>query len=402
MDYCEKRKMPFLFFLIALLGALFLYDLNYFDYIDEALALWVFVVFVVYVAGHRGDLESKKRQRPAFVFLGVLLFYIIYSVVIKSNSFVAIMIDALSFLKGFGVFFMVYAMRWSIPESHKPFFRKLSILLTFFIVIWWVKSPVTDATVGGTLLAGSRMGTAAFLIGVLFFHCSSMTRRDFLIFIAIWGLIFLRPTSKSVAVFTIGVCLWPFLSPGGRRNKFIIGAVLLLACGLAAYFVQTDIQFFFVEGVERSFARPVLYITMVNILNSYVPFGSGFASFATATSGNFYSHIYRDFNIDMIPGLSPENMGYICDTFFPALAQFGYVGIVLFFYMYFWIYQKASVFDMSKSNMVRFRCVILVVLFFMVESVADATLLSNRGFFGMLLIALILNDISQKAEARTD
>ena len=70
-------------------------------------------------------------------------------------------------------------------------------------------------------------------------------------------------------------------------------------------------------------SRPAMMLTSIQILYDYFPFGSGLASFGTFASAEYYSPTYAVYGLDHLWGLSKEMPTFICDAFYPELAQFG-------------------------------------------------------------------------------
>ena len=148
-------------------------------------------------------------------------------------------------------------------------------------------------------------------------------------------------------------------------------------------------------------ARLALYATSYSIFLDYFPFGSGLASFGTHFSGVHYSKLYTDYGLDNIWGLTKSNPMFITDTYYPSLAQFGVVGVVL--YLLFWLYivKKATSLNLSNKNMHLFLITACIVGFLFIENVADATLTGNRGAFMMMFLGYTFSNLlvdNDKAE----
>ena len=77
---------------------------------------------------------------------------------------------------------------------------------------------------------------------------------------------------------------------------------------------------------------------------------------------------------------------FIADTFFPVLAQFGVVGILLF--CLFWWKRYLQLKNLSDLNDYKIGLVILLII--CIESFADTTLLSSRGVGYCLLLGVLL------------
>ena len=137
------------------------------------------------------------------------------------------------------------------------------------------------------------------------------------------------------------------------------------------------------------FPRPVLYATGGLIILDYFPFGSGLASFATYASYSNYSDIYYEYGINRVWGLSPEMPDFICDAFYAELAQFGLLGIMLFIYFWYWVYQKFR--PLTKNE--NFKYVFIVgaaaLFFILVECTSSTFFIQTPGVIAMMVIGFV-------------
>ena len=78
---------------------------------------------------------------------------------------------------------------------------------------------------------------------------------------------------------------------------------------------------------------------------------------------------------------------FICDAFYPELAQFGVVGIMLYFAFWLSVLRKSAKAAMPAMQMF----VLLIFLFFLIEGIADATFTQNRGLFILIILGLTLS-----------
>lgn len=112
------------------------------------------------------------------------------------------------------------------------------------------------------------------------------------------------------------------------------------------------------------------------ILKDFIPFGPGFGSYACYASSVYYSPLYYKYGLDCVYGLS-EDRGGISDTFFPHLAQFGVVGIVLFA-MFFYRRYKETI-SLYKVN-------------------GNSIFVHNRGMVMMVLWGMIVNELKNETK----
>ena len=125
----------------------------------------------------------------------------------------------------------------------------------------------------------------------------------------------------------------------------------------------------------------------------YFPFGSGFASFATYSSGEFYSKIYVQYGIENVWGMSRDFYSFIADTYYPSLAQFGIIGIIL--YISFWIYilKKAISFNKGYKQTKLLTIVLLIVAYFAIEGTTDSTFTTHRCIYMLMTLGLVLAEM---------
>lgn len=133
-------------------------------------------------------------------------------------------------------------------------------------------------------------------------------------------------------------------------------------------------------------ARPATYATSLKILKDYFPFGSGLGSFATSAAAVFYSPIYYKYELNTIWGLDSAG-GFICDAFYPTLAEFGVFGIILFI-----IFWKRRINEVQKLRDVRYyKIALMSILALALESTADSSYLSGKGMGYFMLLAICIN-----------
>jgi hypothetical protein len=152
------------------------------------------------------------------------------------------------------------------------------------------------------------------------------------------------------------------------------------------------------RDVSDLYARMALYYFSTIIIMDYIPFGSGFASYATYASAEHYSSIYSKYGMDGMHGLSKASPDFIADTYYPALTQFGFAGVFLFFW--FWTHLSIRAFKAwGKGCQKESLMALMVILFFLIECTSDSTITHNRGMFMMMMLGLFFSDIKTKTES---
>ena len=84
----------------------------------------------------------------------------------------------------------------------------------------------------------------------------------------------------------------------------------------------------------------------------------------------------------------------------PLLEGIGVVGVVLF--LLFWIYllKKAFQYLRVTSDMRLMNLAMIVIAFFAIENIADATFTSNRGLYFMMFLGVIYVEMAQKTDEK--
>lgn len=389
------NKNFFYLFTITYVFGILLYDIIGFQWSDEICAL-ILVFAYVYVLFK----DTQWTVNRVFLFvIGVFLFYLIYSFRIHSNSAKAIVMDFIIQLKPYLAFFCVYQLKPLIDEKQKKLLNSITLLAWFVLLvpvglIGVVNQKALTAIMGHvTSFAG-----AVTITSLIYLFTSEGTLKHKLIFIGLLSLGLISGRAKFYGFFIMAsVIVLYFNHPD--KIKFSAKNILLLV-GLAAIilFVAKDkiIFYFSISGdVETDYlARLALYVTSISIFQDYFPFGCGFGSFATYASGVYYSDIYPQYGIDNVWGLNKTYTSFVADTYYPSLAQFGVLGVVLYTLFWFYIIKKGFSLGLIQPNLRYFAIIVAIVGFFFIENIADSTFTGNRGLMMMMMLGYIISNLS--------
>lgn len=390
----------FCIYIIMLGMILVIPSIHYITFIDELCALLFGSVAILDCVFNK----NWSRYRLLWIVMSILTCYAIYSLtVIHFNIPQAIAMDWIVELKPFVPFLVIFAINPSLNTSDKKiikkicFFNCILLSIAFFAGHRVVELLVFHVTYGGTIIFSCMM---------YYLYCSinnegKISKTDIviaLIFLSI-GLLCLR--AKYYGIYVLYLYFIYLYKPGVLRKfsmKHAIGLITLLMVVVAVSWHK--IQYYFISGnsnsfdptVVESFARPVLYVTGFQILFDFFPFGTGLASFATAASSQYYSDVYYYYGIDKVHGLAPNlDFDFICDAFYPSLAQFGVFGLALF--IYFWLHTYNYLRLLIRENVDKYRYPFiigsLIICFILIESTAATTFTHNIGLIVMTLYGLI-------------
>ena len=394
------NKYFFFLFIFSLIFVVLLYNLIGFQYTDEICAISLFVLFFYAVIN-----TPKWEFNKVFLFtLGVFIFYTIYSIAIGSNSKRAILNDLIIQMKPYLGFFCVYHLKPYFNESRKRLLKDISLLIWLvFLLPIGIVSIVEDRIIYMTMAFPAYFGIATAIVSLCYLYCSDWTGRDKVVFLILLSIGLFSGRSKFYGFFIMSFFLIFFFN-NIHQFKFNFKNILMV-CGMLVAIVIVawqKISLYFYQALSDSsnidedmVARFVLYRTSPEIIRDYFPFGSGFASFATHSSGEYYSDIYMKYGIDNVWGISKGYTSFVSDTYYPSLAQFGVIGIILF--VLFWLYiisksinlYKKSAFTMSQQIITIF----LIIGFLAIESTTGSTFIAQGGLFTMMMLGMILSDM---------
>ncbi|MCM1028102.1 MAG: hypothetical protein NC484_00635 [Alloprevotella sp.] len=387
-------------FIVAM--ALLVPSMQFVNYIDEIVAVGLLSLAVIDSILNRG---AWRRYRLLWIILAIMGFYAVYSMtVVHYNTKMAITIDILIESKPFIAFTVMMAIRPSFTQADRSIIKAIAVIncvvctILLLCPIWVMRIYIQHISYGGIFI---------ILSALAYLYCSidsrghlPATAKAVVLVMATCGLLCTR--SKFYGEY---VLLWFFLTlyrPGMLRH--ITPKQIALMTGLTALVILVawkKINYYFLVGNSgattfdpetiESFARPVLYATALLIFIDHFPFGTGLASFASFRSAEPYSGVYAEYGIDKVWGLSYTMHDFICDAFYPSLAQFGVVGLVLFIWL--WVYIIRLLGNLTKLYGLKARYVyataMMCVAFVMVESTSGTAMVNSGGVTAMLLLGII-------------
>ena len=379
----SKNNLFFYFLIFGYLFGVIFYDYLKFDFTDELMAFFL-VLFAGITVYERKDI---KQLKPLFYLGLVFLFYTIYSFAIHSNVPQAILKDFVIQIKPFLGFFCAWLIAPQFTKKQRLFACILCMLIGCFIVIVYMSGNMWTFFVHP-----SRLATSATVTALLFLYCCSFTWSEIVIFIILLSVGILSTRSKLYGFWCVSLLLIVYYKLGGFIKldlKTVLG--ILVVFSLVIFLTWEKIAIYYISGYLNSkemWSKPAMMVTAFLILYDYFPFGSGLGSFGTYASGEYYSSIYEKYGIDRLWGITRENPMFIADAYYPELAQFGIVGVIIYFGFWIWIVKRGLIIQtVSKQSAL---IIILVFLFFLIEGTSDATLTHNRGLFIMILLGIVM------------
>jgi len=379
-----------------------------FNFIYKFLVVLLFL-YTLYIKRHSINKLYFKLLVFIFVYFGFML---IYSFLIGSNDPKAILLDFNLLITPFIIFCTTVIL---VPDVRKSKSLKLTIafgilcnLIEVFVRIangsMWVLEEGAFINSNGLYTHTTGLSNSIFILALLYLYIHKESKKHIIYFLLILCTGLFAARSKFFGICALSVFLLLFFQRIRLQlsvKNIVTGIILLLFIVIIGY---SKINTYFVEGAEEGNlqSRLFLYLGAAEIFRTYVPFGSGIASFASPyTIKEYYSPIYYSLGMDKIRGLTPDNPIHVGDAFFPILAEFGIIGVFLFFYFFYFIVKKTNIYqDRTKREInIEYLLITIILGYIFINSIAEGTFLARTGHLAMIVLGLCMTDLKRKGEA---
>lgn len=363
-------------------------DLPGFSSVDEVM-MGILLVYTFMMYSNRSI--NRRPWKEFMVCYSVIAFYTIYSLIFGANVSGGVWLDLMQEVRPFTMVFCTWILNPRFTKNQKKWMLA-SMVLTLFSWIAYHPESFESANAEFPVL-----GQLAICTGMAWYLFTKNTKRNRYIAVALVLTGMVAPKFKFMGEV---VCFIAFVFYVKNRLNFkspktIIYCLLIITIILTVTWARVDV--YYVSGLQNEeLARPMSYKTSLKILYDYFPFGSGMGSFACNGAWKFFSPLYYKYNLTGIWGLSPEMGYFICDAYYPTLAQFGIVGV--FFFCWFW--KRRLVAFNQIEDMRYYRVAMLTFCCLAIEQTADSSWLSGKGMGYCMLIALCLNANRNSMEQR--
>ena len=358
-------------------------DLPGFSSIDE---IMMGILFVYTFMKYSNRSINRRPWREFMVCLSVIAFYTLYSLMFGVNVAGGVWLDLLQEIRPYSIIFCTWILNPRFTKKQKKWMLGTMVLTLFSWIVYHPQTLDTQVEAEFPVL-----GQLAICTGMSWYLFTKETKRNrnIALLLVLTGMMAPKFKFMGEVVCFIGFVYFVKNRLNFKSPKTIIYAVLLVTVILMVTWTRFDA--YYVSGLSNDqLARPMTYKTSLRILWDYLPFGSGMGSFACNGAWKFYSPLYYKYNLNGIWGLGDASVGsgcFICDAYYPTLAQFGIVGV--FFFCWFWK-RRLAAFDII-ADMRYYRVAMITFCCLAIEQTADSSWLSGKGMGYCMLIALCLN-----------
>ena len=364
-------------------------DLPGFSSVDEAMTVLLFV-YTLWMYSHNRSI-NKRPWKEFMICIGLMAFYTVYSLFFGANVAESVWIDLMQEIRPYTIIFCTWILNPRFTNIQKKWMLGTMVLTLFS---WILYHPATFESQNAEFPV---LGQLAICTGMSWYLFTKATKRNRNIALLLVFTGMLAPKFKFIGEVVCFIAFVFFIKQrlNFKSPKTMIYVALVIAIILMLTWTKFDA--YYVSGLQNEeLARPMTYKTSLRILWDYLPFGSGMGSFACNGAWQHYSPLYFKYNLDGIWGLSPNAGGFICDAYYPTLAQFGIVGV--FFFCWFWK-RRLAAFDII-ADMRYYRVAMITFCCLAIEQTADSSWLSGKGMGYCMLIALCMNANRNAMEQR--
>lgn len=355
-------------------------DLPGFSSVDEAMTVLLFV-YTLWMYSHNRSI-NKRPWKEFMICIGLMAFYTVYSLFFGANVAESVWIDLMQEIRPYTIIFCTWILNPRFTNIQKKWMLGTMVLTLFS---WILYHPATFESQNAEFPV---LGQLAICTGMSWYLFTKATKRNRNIALLLVFTGMLAPKFKFIGEVVCFIAFVFFIKQrlNFKSPKTMVYVALVITIILMITWTKFDA--YYVSGLQNEeLARPMTYKTSLRILWDYLPFGSGMGSFACNGAWQHYSPLYFKYNLDGIWGLSPRAGGFVCDAYYPTLAQFGIVGV--FFFCWFWK-RRLAAFDII-ADMRYYRVAMITFCCLAIEQTADSSWLSGKGMGYCMLIALCLN-----------
>lgn len=340
----------------------------------------ILFVYTLMMYGKRGT--NSRPWKEFMVCLSIIAFYTIYSLCFGENVSGGVWLDLMQEIRPYSIIFCTWILNPQFTKKQKKWML-ITMIATLFS--WIMYHPqALDSQVEAEFPV---LGQLAICTGMSYYLFTKDTKMNRLIALGLVLTGMLAPKFKFMGEVVCFIAFVFFLKHrlNFKSPKTMIYCVVVVTVIMMITWTRFDT--YYVSGLDNEYlARPMTYKMSLKILWDYLPFGSGMGTFACNGAWRYYSPLYYKYDLNGIWGLN-EGGGFICDAYYPTLAQFGIVGV--FFFCWFWKRRLAAI-DII-ADMRYYRIAMITFCCLAIEQTADSSWLSGKGMGYCMLIALCLN-----------
>lgn len=405
LDY-KRYTLIFLFYMMLFQDALES-KIAFLTFLDEAISLVVFGFAVIKIISSRNKYKLKDYNKKILIGLMLLvtigltsnLTYRYFMYQSTGSAIVILLKDMLLVSKGWLTYIFIPTALSDVNVDEylnilSNHFKKIAVLSLLLIIADYIFKIFPTYEIRFGIRSEQLMFThptylASFAVLVIIVLSITIENfKDDWKYIMMM-IIVLASTLRFKAIAFIPVYLYVIFIVYKKQRKLQLKDVILL--GLLGLIFAISQVWEYANNPE--WARSALSMKSLLIARDHFPLGSGFGSFASWTSGQYYSPIYYNYGLFWVWGLSPDFYGFVADTFWPmVIGQFGYIGFIVYCIILFMVYKNIN----ETQNLNLYLGQILLLLHLLILSTAEASFSGPISVVFLGLISILRKDDKKK------
>lgn len=370
------------------------------NYIDEILCIVISFIALIKIIHHKIFAISFKIF---FLTLTIILIGTFSTFLGKyQTDFIPIIKDLFNLVKvPFTFMFGIYLFKTKYINNTIKILIPIIKFLTIIIFLFGVLNLFFDLNMD----CGYRNGikTYQFLFThptflvytIVIFICVLCFESHFNFYIVLNILVLIMTFRDKAYAFIVIYFILILVEKIRNKNLKIISLFLLCYVGFMLLLLLSYDklnQSYLVYGTST--ARGALYLYGLKYSLISFPFGTGFATWGGSAAAEFYSYLYYQSNMEFIPGITPTDISYATDTFWPFIyTQFG----IISFFIYIYILYTMFSFIYKNSNKEDKLIVILITAYALIASLFEGFFTNDSGVYTIIIILILFGGYYERS-----
>lgn len=364
------KILPYIYMASVLNIALYPFT-RHFSFIDELLVVALACFGLIY--------SKFKFKQEILLTFSILIFFFIFSIFKGTNVWQASCLDFVLFLKPFISFYVASTVPFLLSKKQRNICCTILIFIAIFLV---VQAPFLNQIYNNT----TTYYQCCMHCGVAYYFFSSKNKKNSFITIAIFSFGLLSIRAKYFAEFVFFVYIILFLN---KKIRISVKHLLLISILISiVLFINYEKTKHYLS--DESLVRTKFYYHIKEVIVDYLPLGPGFGTYNTEGAARYYSPLYEKYGFSTIWGARPVDYrtgaDFLRDTFYPALAQFGIWGYILF-----GLFWKKRWDESKKYNIAEYKIFLLVLTIEFIQNIAANAFTGGDGVAIMMMFGLLYN-----------
>lgn len=364
-----------LFFYILIFQNLIQNIIPIFKYFDELFVPISIFYMICNLIKNKKNRKIEKQDMVINIFtIIVMAIGILSNIIYNYQEMNAVVGDVLIFLKFFSALYMGkvikdnrYLKERDILVHTKFIICILGILTILNYIFTLFPADIRYGLMSNRLFYSHTTylaATAVILLGIIIKYDNKVFN--------VWGLTTIIILLTTLRIKAIGcIIVFILITYFVRKKTKPISIKTLTIIGLLVFAISyNQIAYYFLQNSD--FARSILTTKSFEIALDHFPLGTGFGTYASYMSGEYYSPIYYKYDMSNVYGLQEFEPSFISDVFWPMIiGQFGYIGLIAYINCIYSIYKKIKL-SFKKEKIYDYISMLCLLMYLLISSTSES------------------------------